>query len=151
MSSKTPLHLNNYLTFRLARVQAKLNAQGARLLKQVSGLSLAQWRIIAILGTDGETTSSELSRNAEFDKGLLSRKLKTLTDVGLVKSTPHPTDRRVQILSLTPRGHDIFEETLPHTRARQERLRSLLSSAELDALYSALDKLEAALESEAAE
>ena len=135
----------------MARVQAKLNAQGARLLKEVAGLSLTQWRIIAMLGTHGEMTSSSLSREAQIDKGLLSRKLRSLVDEGLVLSTPHATDRRVQQLTLTPAGKAVFEATLPHTRARQDRLRNALTPNELEVLYQALDKIEAAVEAEANE
>lgn len=144
--SQNNFDLGGLLTFRMARVQAKLNAQGSRILRDVSGLSLAQWQIIMILGATGETTPSEVSRNAQFDKGLLSRKLKMLIEDGLVKSTPHPSDRRQQILALTPDGQRVFDETLPHMQERQERLRGLFEEDEITALYAALDKLEDALE-----
>jgi DNA-binding MarR family transcriptional regulator len=144
--SENGFDLSSLLTFRMARVQAKLNAQGSRILREVSGLSLAQWRILLILGADGETTPSEVSRNAQFDKGLLSRKLKLLIEDGLVKTRPHPTDRRQQILSLTPAGQKMFQETLPHMTARQERLRGLFEEEELSVLYDVFDKIEDALE-----
>jgi len=149
MENESPLYLKNFLTFRFARVQAKLNAQGARLLKEVAGLSLAQWRIIAILGSDGETTSSELSRNAQIDKGLLSRKLKQLIAQKIVMSTPHKTDGRVLLLSLTDKGQKIFTDTLPHMQERQEKLRGLFSEQELSDINNAITKLEASLDAEA--
>lgn len=151
MTDKAPLPLTNFLTYRMARVQAKLNAQGARLLKEVADLSLAQWRILAVLGMEGGTTSAQLSRGAQIDKGLLSRKLKTLIDAGLVASTPHATDRRVQNLALTEAGQAKYEATLPHTRARQEKLRGLMRPDELALFYAALERIEAALDREAEE
>jgi DNA-binding MarR family transcriptional regulator len=140
------IDLNSYLTFRLSRVQAKLNAHGARFLKKVAGLTLAQWRIIVLLSLEGETTSSALSRLAGIDKGLLSRKLKTLVDQGLVRTLPHSDDGRVLMLSLTDAGKRVFEKTLPHSLARQEWLRSQLDAQELQVFYQALDKLEAAVD-----
>lgn len=148
MTSTNTLPLNTFLTYRMARVQAKLNAQGARLLREVAGLSLAQWRIIVILGSEGETTSSSLSRNAQIDKGLLSRKLKLLIEDGIVQSTPDQKDRRIQRLKLTAQGQRVYADTLPHMQQRQEKLRALYSEAELAALFDALQTLEAALDAE---
>lgn len=149
MVEKGLLPLTSFLTYRIARVQAKLNAQGTRLLKDVADVSLAQWRILAVLGFSGKATSAQLSRDAQIDKGLLSRKLKTLIDGGLVASTPHPTDRRVQNLALTEAGQAKYEATLPHTRARQGRLMGLMSASELEVFFDVLERIEAALDKEA--
>lgn len=138
--------LSRFLTYRLARVHMKLSMEAARLLEKEAGLSLVQWRVLALIGYAGETTSSEVVRASAMDKGLVSRKVKTLIAEGLVLSRIDGRDSRVQHLRLTARGRTVFEATLPKMRARQRRLRARLSPEELAHFFSALEKLEAAAE-----
>ena len=135
-----PLHRN--LTYRIARVQAKLSAQGARLLKEKAGLSLTQWRIMKLIRTYGRANASALAKVSTMDPGLFSRRLKTLIAQGYVQSTTDERDSRVQHLSLTPLGHRVYEKASPYMRARREWLRGLLTGTEQKALFSALDKLD---------
>lgn len=136
--------IQGFLTYRLSRVQTKLNAQAHALLQPHDGLTLSKWRILALVGAAGETRLSDLSRSADLDKGLLSRNLKSLIEDTLVASNGDKTDQRVQRLSLTPKGRALFDRVLPRMRERQARLRAALTVEELEALESALPKLEAA-------
>ena len=140
------LPTTRFLTYRMARVQAKLNAQASRLLREVAGLSLSQWRILSLIGSRVETTSSELTRISAMDKGLFSRKLKTLIGSGLVLADPDLNDSRVQRLRLTANGADLYRRTLPRMQARQQALRDRLTPEELRVFVRALDKLELAAE-----
>lgn len=140
------LPLQQYLTFRISRVQAKLNAQGARVLMQAVGLTLTQWRVVALIGAVGQTRLSDLAREAALDKGLLSRNVKNLVNQGVVRSTPDEMDHRVQHLSLSDKGQEIFDRALPATRKRQKWLRQDLSPDEIDTFRRVLDKLEIAAE-----
>ncbi|KMW56329.1 Transcriptional regulator, MarR family [Candidatus Rhodobacter oscarellae] len=140
------LQMKQFLTYRLARVQAKLNAQATRILKDKSGLSLAQWRVIALIASFGPERAAVLTSLAEIDKGLFSRKLKTLVEDGLVLAESDPTDNRRQMLRLSASGQALFEKTLPHMQKRQAALRDALTPNELASLFSACDKLERILE-----
>ncbi|WP_375265625.1 MarR family winged helix-turn-helix transcriptional regulator [Planktotalea sp.] len=140
------LPLQQYLTFRISRVQAKLNAQGARVLMDTVGLTLTQWRVVALIGAVGQTRLSDLSREAALDKGLLSRNVKNLVNQGVVTSIPDDIDHRVQHLSLSDKGQDIFDRALPATRKRQNWLRADLSVDEINTFRRVLDKLEIAAE-----
>lgn len=136
--------IGQFLTYRMARVQAKLNAQATRLLKEEAGLTLTQWRLLALIGATGRATAAQLSRLAAMDKGLISRNLKCLTEAGLVVITPDSIDHRAQHLELSAEGKEIFESTLPRMHERQAALRSRLENDELRHFLSALEKLESA-------
>lgn len=140
------LPLQQYLTFRLSRVQAKLNAQGARVLMEAAGLTLTQWRVVALVGAAGRTRLSDLARIAALDKGLLSRNVKNLVEQGIVISFADDFDHRVQHLTLSDVGRDIFDRALPITRRRQNHLRAELTSEEIEIFRKVLDKLEIAAE-----
>lgn len=140
------LPLQQFLTYRLSRVQARLTAQANFLLKQYAGLTLSQWRVIALIGAAGTSRLSELAKNAALDKGLLSRNLKTLQAEGIVAAKQDEYDNRVQHLKLTQAGEAIFHTTLPKMRQRQQHLRQALSHKEIETFYKVLDKLEQAAE-----
>ncbi len=136
--------LHRFLTLRLSRIQAKLNAQASHILREVNGLSLVQWRILALVAASGRSTASALSQYAGIDKGLFSRALKTLVAGGLISVATDPADHRSHVISATDRGFEIFERTLPIMRARQAHLVSDMTPEQRRVLMSALDKLEVA-------
>lgn len=138
--------LARFVTFRMSRIQAKLNAQATAILDRECGLSVIQWRAIAIIAILGETSPVAIARFGQLDKGLLSRKLKGLIADKLVKSRPDPFDQRSQLLSLTVRGRAIYDRMLPIMQARQQYLVAGLTEKELDAFLAALDKIDAASE-----
>ncbi|MCJ7872709.1 MarR family winged helix-turn-helix transcriptional regulator [Marinovum sp. 2_MG-2023] len=141
-----PISLHQYVTYRIARVHAKLNAQASRILREASGVTVTQWRVIALTGVAGTTRLSVLARESALDKGLLSRNLKTLIADGIVSARVDEHDHRAQILKLTAKGQEIFEKTLPVTQVRQRRLQADISEEEMRVFRNVLDKLEVAAE-----
>jgi len=134
--------VGRFLTYRIARLQSKLNAQAARVLQDAAGLSLIQWRIITlVVGYDG-ATATELTQISSIDKGLFSRKVKTLIEDGLVQSRTDPADNRVQHLHITEEGREIYERVFPIMRERQEAFRSGLGEENTDRLLELLVQLE---------
>lgn len=144
-TDNTPLQ--QFLTYRFSRLQAKLNAQAARMLKELAGITVTQWRIIALVGSTGQATSAELVRISTIDKGLFSRNLKGLIRDGFVNAEMDKGDQRAQILSLSPRGQALYDRVLPQMRKRQRDLKSGLTDNEVTVLLRALDKIEAVVES----
>ena len=51
-------------------------------------ISMAEWRIIAILGVDAPISVSQLAREAGIDRGQLSRTMSVLVERGLVSRQP---------------------------------------------------------------
>lgn len=140
------LSLHQFVTYRMARVQAKLNAQAIAILGKHAGLTLTQWRVLALIGTMGQTQSSEIARRSAMDKGLISRTTQALIAMGLIRSDQDDEDARVQHLRLTRKGRDLFRRILPHMTERQVQLRAALTPEENEILLVILDKLELAAE-----
>lgn len=138
--------LGQFLTYRMSRVQAKLNAQASRILRDHAGITITQWRIIAVLGDGGSCTAAQLSRMTAMDKGLISRNVKTLHAEGLITVTRDRNDNRALHLDLTDKGRQVFDHTIPRMRARQKALRAHLDDVDQDVLMRAFDKLEVAAE-----
>ena len=140
------IEVQQFLTYRLARTHMRLNAQAIRILKRNAGLTLAQWRIIALIAAGECQSSSDIERQIGMDKGQISRTIRTLTDAGYVIVKVDSHDHRRTNLELSTEARVIYDKTLPIMRNRQRSLLAHLEDDEVTAIYSALEKLERAAE-----
>lgn len=132
------------MTFRLAKLQASLNAQAIALLKANSGLSLVEWRLIQTLRMHKNASLSEIAPIVQMDKGQLSRKIKAMVEKGLLRTETDKKDQRVQHLKVTAAAQRLSEKMMPTMEARQELLLADVSEADLATFYEVIDKLEKA-------
>lgn len=144
---KYPLEaLPKLMTFRLARLQARVNAQAARILNKYVDISLSEWRIFVMIDTHGKITPAQIVRLTKFDKGLISRTIKRMHEKELVWFETNESDQRSHQIDFTPEGRAVFEQARPAMRKRQEMFRKTLGSDELEILFRAFDKLDIALD-----
>lgn len=136
--------LTQFLSYRIVRLHHALNAQAVAVLDSVAGVSLPQWRVIAMIGSGMARSSRDIARKSIIDPALISRTVKGLEDAGLLLTSRQKQDRRVIDLSLTQQGRDIYERTLPHMQGRQDSLIGALDPEEQEAIFRILDKLEMA-------
>ena len=136
--------LQQFLTYRIARLHMKLNAQAKRILKNTCRLGLSEWRVLALIGSKTASSSREITSEASIDPALLSRTIKKLEARGLVTTAKTPEDLRVLALKLTPQGVRVYEETIPHMRSRQRRLQDSLTRFQADEFVKIIDQLETA-------
>lgn len=134
--------IDDHLTYRLARVQAKLNARATRLLTDHAGITLTQWRVLTMIASMQITRAADLVRIGAIDKGMVSRAVKQMVADDLLYTKRDSGDQRVQQLALTSKGQALYERTLPVMVARRKALSDSLSKLETDVLRRVLDKLE---------
>ncbi|MEM9756657.1 MAG: MarR family transcriptional regulator [Pseudomonadota bacterium] len=138
--------LAKQVTYPLARLNAKLTAQAARLLKQRSELSLTQWRLMVVIDSKGSASLAEVIRFLDYDKGQMSRVAKDLVSRGLLKATPSKSDQRVSKLSLTADGEAAFRQAAPHMARRRQHLLHALTEEERTQFFSIMVKLADAID-----
>lgn len=134
--------LRELVTVRIVRLNAKLTAQAARILKKSAGLTPAQWRVMFMIHDNGAMSPAQIVRMIGMDKGQLSRTIKLMIDTGLLRSTSSASDQRSFELSLTEVGRAMFERAQPRMRRRQNRLMGTFTDSEREMLFSLLDRLE---------
>ena len=115
-----------------------------RVLDRVAGISLAQWRVLVMVGAGTATTARDISRKSIIDPAMISRTTHALEQAGMLQTHRPESDRRVVELSLTSRGREIYDRTLPYMQARHRELLAHLDPDERDAIYRILEKLESA-------
>lgn len=141
-----PRELTQFLSYRVVRLHHALNAQAVALLDDVAGVTLLQWRVIAMVGSGTATSSRDIAQKTIIDPALISRTVKVLQELKLLATERQDEDRRVVNLSLTLQGREIYDRTLPHMQARQESLLDALDPSEQEAVFQILQKLELAAE-----
>ena len=134
--------LSTFLTFRLSRLQANLNAQAADLLRRHGGVPLAHWRVLLVLSSGLATTQKEIVEMAAFDKGQVSRIVDRLIEEEFLVSESDIDDKRIRKLKLTAAGEQMISRLIPLMQQRQEHLVGTFSEAEKKQLFEFLDRLD---------
>ena len=134
--------IRDLLSFKLHRV-ANLLSRGAELrYRREFGVSLWEWRTIALLGRSDEPMSlGQLAQAASIDKGQMSRVVAGLAKRRLVLREAHPGDGRGVRLTLTKPGRRIYSGLIRAAAQRDAAFRHCLSQREHVVFDRALSKL----------
>lgn len=147
-SEEMSWELEQFVTYRIARLNAQLNQQATRLLSQISDLTLGQWRVLAAIAGGKATTSKKVHDVTKIDTGLISRLLRQLEIAELIETQRNKEDRRVLDVKLTIKGLDTFTTILPVMTKRQENLLQEFSTKDFESLNLLFDKLQEAVSDE---
>lgn len=140
--------LEAFLPYRLSLLSNTVSQRIAQAYRKPHGLSVTEWRVIAVLGRFPGLTASEITQRTAMDKVAISRAVKALKQRGLVDRSPHSEDRRRLPLRLTPGlGEAMLAKVVPKALACEAQLIASLSKDERIALEKLLLKLQAAAES----
>jgi len=134
--------IQDLLSYQLHRV-ANLLSRGAELrYRREFGVSLWEWRSIALLGAVREPLSlNHLAHAAGIHKSQMSRVVSGLTRRGMVRRAADPADARGVRLTLTPAGRKTYGGLMRAAAERDAAFRGCLSAAEKRVFDQALAKL----------
>ncbi len=113
-----------------------------------SGLTPAQFDIVATLGNTGGMTFKSLGERTMISKGTLTGVVDRLVREGLVERVSGQADRRTVIVRLTRPGNKLFVKLFPDIAGRAANSLRGFSRRELDELDASLDRLRAAFEAQ---
>lgn len=143
---RAPLRLPAYLPYRLSVVSNKASGLIARAYQARFGLTIQEWRVIAVLGAGEALTAQAVCEATAMDKVTVSRAIRALDQRGLVQRRRNRADRRASDVTLTPDGEAIYAEVAPLALQYEQAMLDELSQAERDQLMGLLAKLEARLD-----
>lgn len=137
------LPVEMFLTFRVNQLSSAFERQWSRSMRDKAGVSLSEWRILAILQA-GPQTFARMVELTEVNKALAHRSAKALSELQLIEITDTPGDGRSTTLSLTGKGRQLFRKIQPFALARQKTFLDALTSQERRIFYVVLQKLRTA-------
>ena len=135
------LNLKAFLPYRLSIVTNKVSSKLASMYSEKFDLSIAEWRVMAVLGQQSDLSADEVCHETEMDKVTVSRAVTKLLKKEFLERSFSNEDRRRSILCLSERGYSIYTQIIPLALSFEESLLSALTAREVQQLDTLLMKL----------
>jgi DNA-binding MarR family transcriptional regulator len=149
MSSETvDFALEEFLPYRLSVAANRVSRRFAERYGKRFGLSIPEWRVMAVLGRYGRLAAREVAARTAMDKVKVSRAVQALAARGMLARVADGDDARVQWLALTEAGRGVHDAIVPLARELEAELLEGLSAAEAKALRRALARIAERFEGE---
>ena len=139
MTQKTPL--SEFLPYQLSITSNAVSGRIALEYRQRFGLSVPEWRVMAVLGDAGPLTQRDLTRLTLMDKVAVNRACKVLEERGLAYRRPNELDGRSHHLDLTEAGVRMRDEIMPLALEMERRLFSNFEPEEVDQFRHLLERV----------
>jgi len=123
-----------HLPYRLLMLGKMLDRLSVQYIRELGGVSLAEWRVLAHLAIMGSRSASEISTAALVDRAEVSRAVRSLEEAGLLTRVDNPRNRKSSLLVLTDAGKAVYDRVHKERRAFFDGLVADLSRDELDIL-----------------
>ena len=140
--SNKHLHLGEFLPYRLSVLSNKISRAIADGYEEKLQLTLAEWRVMAVLGDELDLSASEVADRTAMDKVAVSRAVKKLLDAGRLLRAISKEDKRRSVLTLSDSGKAIYAQVVPIALGYEEKILEKLSDEEKQHLKGLLDKLD---------
>lgn len=133
--------LEDFLPYRLSVAANRVSRRFADRYGAEFGLSIPEWRVMAVLGRFGRLPAREISVRTAMDKVKVSRAVRQLAARGFLERAADAADARLQWLALSPAARDVHSAILPMARALEAEVTEGLGAEELALLHAALGRI----------
>ncbi|GAA6205346.1 MarR family winged helix-turn-helix transcriptional regulator [Thalassotalea sp. SU-HH00458] len=137
-----PLDLSNHLPFRIAVVSNLLALNRDWKIRNLCELDPREMRVLLNIGSYMPIKSADIAYQSRLDSYTVSRAVKKLLALDLIKTQADSHKKNVKNLLLNNKGKAIYHQVVSAMDARSKQLESVLSEDELRLLYSMLEKVE---------
>lgn len=137
------LRLERFLPYRLSVTSNRVSALIGEAYDRLFGLTIPQWRVVAVLAEAAPSSQLAIMRRTRMDKMTVSRAVRPLVDRGLVARSANDGDGRSRLLALTVAGRDLHARIAPQALAIEADLLADFTAAEIAAIAHALERLDA--------
>jgi DNA-binding MarR family transcriptional regulator len=127
MTRHQKLHLEKFLPYRLSVLSNTVSSAIAAAYFANFGLSIPEWRVMAVLAANPGLSAAEVTARTAMDKVAVSRAVATLLGAGRLRRTTVPADRRRTHLQLTTAGERVYAQVVPMALEYERRLVASLS------------------------
>ena len=113
----------------------------ARAYDKEFGLSIPEWRVIAILGRFPGLSAVEVAEQTFLDKVAVSRAVTKLLKSGRIDREFADADRRRSILNLSEKGREVHDRVAKLALEFEKNLLDGLDDADIESFDKVMDKL----------
>ena len=141
------IELERFLPYRLSVLTNLVSDAIADVYEQRFKLTVAEWRVIAVLARLPGLSAAEVAAHTRMDAVAVSRAVTRLLRAGRIRRSIAAEDRRRSVLRLSAAGEAVYREIAPVALRYERSLLESLTATEMAALDSILDKLSARAQS----
>src|SRR5262245_5532424 len=137
------LRLDAFVPYRLSVLSNTVSTAIAGAYAQRFGISIPEWRVIAVLGLEPGLSAAQVAERTAMDKVAVSRAVSTLLKSRRIARGFANADRRRSVLRLTRSGENVYWRVVPFARRYERELLADLTSSErarLDRLLARLKR-----------
>lgn len=138
--------LERFMPYQLSSVSNRVSRAFSRTYAREFGLTIPEWRVLAILGRYAPLSSNEICDRSAMDKAKVSRAVAALVRRGLVRREQNTEDLRLIRLTFTSSGRSIYERIVPRALELERELTQALAPGDREALNRVLAALARATE-----
>lgn len=135
------LILEKFLPYRLSILSHTVSTTIAQVYEKQFGVSIPEWRVIAILGRFPGLSAVEVAERTFLDKVAVSRAVTKLIKNGRIDRQFADADRRRSILNLSEEGQRVHDEIAPLALQFERDLLEGLSDDDRKALDGTMERL----------
>ena len=140
-AAQARLDLDRFVPYRLSVLTNRMSDAIARHYSKRFGLSIPEWRVMAVLGQTPGLSAREVAAQTAMDKVRVSRAVANLMHRKRVARVGDAKDGRVTRLSLTRQGTAIYDEIVPLALHLEAVFLAALSPGERTTFIALMDKL----------
>lgn len=137
------LALDDFIPYRLSVTSNLVSDSIARTYESLFGLTIPEWRLVAVIAETGGVTQQAIGAKTLMDKVTVSRAAIALVDRGLLARQANPEDRRSHLLELTDAGRDLYAAVAPKALDLESRIFAAFEPAEVVQFIDMLRRIEA--------
>ena len=134
MARPAKLHLEKFLPYRRSVLSNTVSSAIAAAYFMNFGLSIPEWRVMAVLAANPGLSAAEVTARTAMDKVAVSRAVNALLAAGRLQRTTAPADRRRTHLALTRAGERVYSRVVPMALQYERNLVAPLSARDLATL-----------------
>jgi DNA-binding MarR family transcriptional regulator len=138
---KDELILEDFLPYRLSITSHTVSTNIARVYEKRFGVSIPEWRVIAVLGRYPGLSAVEVAERTLMDKVAVSRAVTKLIKNGRIDRQFADADRRRSILNLSEQGQEVHNEIAPLALQFEQELLQDISDGDYETFNSILKQL----------
>lgn len=135
------LHLDRFVPYRLAVLTNIVSVSIANAYEQEFGLTIPEWRVLAVLARYPNLSAIEVGERAALDKVAVSRAVRSLIAARRVVRSYDKGDRRRSMLRLSTTGKSVYTRVAPIALRYERRLLDSLSTQDRRSLNRLIERL----------
>ena len=136
------LVLDHFLPYRMSFTSNLVSDLISRTYGALFGLTIPEWRVVAVVAETGGITQGEICQRTRMDKVTVSRAAIALVGRGLLDRLANEEDRRSHHLVLTDAGRTLHATTAPKALDIERRIFAHFEPAQVERFEAMLRRID---------